>query len=535
MPVRLLAAFVLGALAGQPATPATSTLVVIDTDSPALSPDAARGVRAALVEGLDPTTTRYAKLTRDGLEVVSGDAARRLVGTTYLPPPPWAVSYSEAVEVLRGNQAVRDALLARRCLPSETGCGRPLGPLVEALVRDTERVTARKVRWVADVARAHPRARVVLVSAGWPTRDDARAGIARAVRELRANGVTLEVVRVAGVVRFQGLVRDATERLAAHLGAPFSTPIDAADIAQARGGLAVEAPEGTSFAAPDAAGPASAAADDAAPVAALPLVDRSDAVLRTASAYVEHFERTFSSVRWHERYEQEVRVAQIFGTSRARTSRTVAHRVIESEMMMLWLAGDRTWLTVRDVASIDGRPIAAAERRLPALLAGPTITVPALRDLARENGRPNIGDIARTFNEPTLALLFLDARYRPRFSFSRTAEHSVDGRRVADYAFEERTRPTVVRAGSRDLPARGEVRIDVSTGRVLETTLELADGVARLQGRMVVTYGPSARFDVLVPEVMRETYRSSRGETVTTEALYSNFRRFETSGRLVPE
>lgn len=534
MPVRLLAAFVLGALAGQPATPATSTLVVIDTDSPALSPDAARGVRTALVEGLDPTTTRYARLTREGLALVSGDEAPRLIGTTYLAPPSPEVSFAEAAEILRGNQAVRDDLLARRC-GGASGCGSRMAALVEATARDTERISARKVRWIGEAARTHPRVRLVLVSAGWPTRDDARAGIARAVRELRANGVTLEVVRVAGVVRFQGLVRDATERLAAHLGAPFSTPIDAADIAQARGGLAFEAPEGTSFAAPDAAGPASAAADDAAPVAALPLVDRSDAVLRTASAYVEHFERTFSSVRWHERYEQEVRVAQIFGTSRARTSRTVAHRVIESEMMMLWLAGDRTWLTVRDVASIDGRPIAAAERRLPALLAGPTITVPALRDLARENGRPNIGDIARTFNEPTLALLFLDARYRPRFSFSRTAEHSVDGRRVADYAFEERTRPTVVRAGARDLPARGEVRIDVSTGRVLETTLELADGVARLQGRMVVTYGPSARFDVLVPEVMRETYRSSRGETVTTEALYSNFRRFETSGRLVPE
>ena len=38
-----------------------------------------------------------------------------------------------------------------------------------------------------------------------------------------------------------------------------------------------------------------------------------------------------------------------------------------------------------------------------------------------------------------------------------------------------------------------------------------------------------------LPEVMREVYRSSRGETVTTEALYSNFRRFETSGRLVPD
>lgn len=108
-------------------------------------------------------------------------------------------------------------------------------------------------------------------------------------------------------------------------------------------------------------------------------------------------------------------------------------------------------------------------------------------------------------------------------------------RRVVSYAFEEQARPTVVRAGARDLPARGEVRIDAATGRVRETVLELADGVAQLHGRMTVTYGPSARFAVLVPEEMREVYRSARGETVTTHALYSNFRRFETAGRLVPE
>lgn len=34
---------------------------------------------------------------------------------------------------------------------------------------------------------------------------------------------------------------------------------------------------------------------------------------------------------------------------------------------------------------------------------------------------------------------------------------------------------------------------------------------------------------------MREVYRSSRGETVTTEALYSGFRPSETAGRLALE
>ena len=532
--LRLLAGSLLAAWLLQASPP--PTLVVIDTDSPALAPDEATRLRSALLDGLDPAITRYARLSRDGLVVVSPAEAPRLIGTTYLAPPPPEVTFTAAVEILRGNQAVRDDLLARRCGGS-SGCGSRMAALVEATARDTERRTSRKVRSLAGAARANPGARLVVLTAGWPTRDDGRAGIGAAVRELRASGVTLVVVRVPGVVRFQGLVRDATERLAAHLGAAFATPVDAADIAAARGVIALDAPVTQNAPVAEAGPPFPAVAPDAVvPSAAAPwLADQPDALLRAASAYVEHFERTFSSVRWHERYEQEVRVAQMFGTSRARTSRPVAHRLIESEMMMLWLPGDRTWLTVRDVVSIDGRARAAGDRRLPAVTAGPTISVPALRDLARENGWANIGDIARTFNEPTLALLFLDARYRSRFSFSQAGERTVDGRRVVTYAFEEQARPTVVRAGTRDLPARGDVRIDAATGRVVATTLDLADPVAQLHGRMTVTYGPSARFDVLVPEEMREVYRSGRGETVTTEALYSSFRRFETAGRLVPQ
>lgn len=533
--LRPLAASILAAWLLQ--APSPPTLVVIDTDSPALAPEDATRVRTALLEGLDAATTHYARLDREGLAVVSASEAPRLIGTTYLAPPAPEVTFAEAVEILRGNQAVRDDVLARRC-GREPGCGSRMAALVEATVRDTERLTARKVRWFAAAARANPRARVVLLSAGWPTRDDGRAGIGDALRDLRASGVTLVVVRTPGVIPFQGLVRDATERLAAYLGATFATPVAAADVAVARGVLAIGAPAVADPVAIDAsqAPGAIAPAADAVPAVDGPsLTDRPDATLRAASAYVEHFEQTFSSVRWHERYEQDVRVEQIYGTSRARTSRPAGHRLIESEMMLLWLPGDRTWLTVRDVVSIDGRARATGDRRLSAVTAGPTISVPALRDLARQNGSANIGDIARTFNEPTLALLFLDARYRPRFSFSLTGERTVDGRRVAAYAFEEHARPTVVRAATRDLPARGEVRIDVATGRVVATTLELADTAAQLHGRMTVSYGPSARFDVLVPEVMREVYRSSRGETVTTEALYSNFRRFETAGRLVPE
>lgn len=265
----------------------------------------------------------------------------------------------------------------------------------------------------------------------------------------------------------------------------------------------------------------------------LPGLQPADATLDLAAAYARRFEQAFAAIRWHERYEQDVRIEQVFGSSGARTNRRVDSRVLEAEMMLVWLPDDRTWLAVRDVVRIDGRTRPTAERRLPALEATAPIPLPALRELARENGRFNVGTIVRTFNEPTLALLFLDEHYRHRFRFTRREEARRDGRRVAVYAFDELARPTVVQALTRDLPARGHVVIDASTGAVVETRLELSDSVGQLLGRMTVRYAPHARFDVLVPVEMREHYASGRGETVSAVAAYSNFRRFETSGRLI--
>jgi hypothetical protein len=50
---------------------------------------------------------------------------------------------------------------------------------------------------------------------------------------------------------------------------------------------------------------------------------------------------------------------------------------------------------------------------------------------------------------------------------------------------------------------------------------------------MDVTYKANAKFDVLVLVEMRETYTSVAGEEVSTVASYGDFRRFETSGRVI--
>jgi hypothetical protein len=211
----------------------------------------------------------------------------------------------------------------------------------------------------------------------------------------------------------------------------------------------------------------------------------------------------------------------------------MGRRQLDSELILLWLTQEASWIAVRDVMAVDGVQRPPAERQVRVALASPEVSLDSLKRLATENGRFNIGKIIRTFNEPTLALIFLDEHYRRRFSFRRMAQGTADGRHTAIYEFVERGRPTVIRDRQKDVPAHGSVTIDGDSGEVLRTSLELTDPAGGLRGTMTVRYEPHEKFDVLVPMEMREEYVSTSGEHVSAVASYSDFRRFETAGRLI--
>jgi hypothetical protein len=276
-------------------------------------------------------------------------------------------------------------------------------------------------------------------------------------------------------------------------------------------------------AAADVHGPAKEPAGDAA----------LDDTLRKAAAYVARFQRTFTGVLWHERYQQEDRVWRRFGSSGATTSAIAGRRTLEAELFFAWLPQDATWISVRDVISVDGTPRPPRDRRLASLATRSTVSLPELRELARENGRFNIGQIVRTFNEPTLALLLLDDRHVARVAFSRKGRQRVEGRELVSYAFVERGRPTLVQNQDRDVPVRGTFEIDEATGEIWKSHLEIVDPFRGLDGHMDVDYQRHVAFDVLVPREMRESYTSAGVEQVTAVATYSEFRRFQTTGRLI--
>lgn len=260
--------------------------------------------------------------------------------------------------------------------------------------------------------------------------------------------------------------------------------------------------------------------------------DDFQTVFSHAVAYVAEFKSQFAAVIWHEEYEQVDRLPLRFGASGGSFTRA-DRRHLESEMLFIPADVEATWLTVRDVIAVDGKPV---PRRLPGLLASKDVRMRDLRALSAENGKYNIGAIARNFNEPTLALLFLDARYRSRFEFADGGSERVDGQPVRRIQFKEIATPTVIRSAQRDVRSSGALLVEPATGRVLRTEMTLLQDQRKTRGEITVSYAMNARLGRMVPVAMNEWYGytwSKPEEGTSCSATYSDFRRFETAGRVI--
>src|SRR5262249_61550481 len=105
--------------------------------------------------------------------------------------------------------------------------------------------------------------------------------------------------------------------------------------------------------------------------------------------------------------------------------------------------------------------------------------------------------------------------------------------------YEERTTPTVIQGDGADRISRGAVWIAEHDGAVLRTRLDLMIpiGGSIASASVDVAYERDRKLDIWVPARMRETYLETAASTVTErlgcEATYSNFGRFETSGRIL--
>ena len=289
-----------------------------------------------------------------------------------------------------------------------------------------------------------------------------------------------------------------------------------------------------------------AAAATAVVVIQLTLVAKApslDDVVQRLTAYVERYGPGLAAVVAEEHYTQWVESEP--GTVRVPRI-GVTRRVIRSDFVLTRLDGDEGWVAFRDAFEVDGTPLRDREERLVGLLsAGGDETWRRAAAIANESSRFNIGSnlITRNINVPTFALQLLSGRHRQRFTLSRSqtrarertgdlpAAPRADGEGRWEIEFRERDRPTLVRqrSGGGDQPLRGTISVDPDGGEVWRTHLTWERGPG---GYIDVTFARVPGFGVLVPVRMVEAYRNGP-TTIRGEAMYSNFRRFETSSRVV--
>jgi hypothetical protein len=213
---------------------------------------------------------------------------------------------------------------------------------------------------------------------------------------------------------------------------------------------------------------------------------------------------------------------------------------MRSEMLFMWVPQEQSWISVRNVVRVGLESISDSKDRLERVLEDPTPgSVTRLRRLAAEGARFNLG-FYRDYNNPTLALQFLDPEFQPRFTFTLAGRERVNGVTAWKIEFAERQRPTVIMSDGESVFATGSLWIRVPDGIVVRTNLTLrVPATSRkpgMTGSVVVDYRLDRKLRMWVPARMKEKYVLIGGDndSIDCDATYSNFRRFETSGRLLP-
>jgi len=265
-------------------------------------------------------------------------------------------------------------------------------------------------------------------------------------------------------------------------------------------------------------------------------------LLDRVAQYVTRFQDDFAIVISDEQYEQKDVVQTESGQVRSR-----AQRRIRSETVFAWLLEQQSWLTARKVLSVDGAPVPDSKERLDAVLgetgSGRNARLQRLRD---EGARFNIGRIYRNFNDPTFVLQVLAPAFQSRFVFTMAGVEK-DSWKVA---FSERAIPTVIQTPTAtNLLSSGTVWISRADAAIVRTQLVVKDPSGHTTADISVDYRFDPRLGIGVPVRMAELYTQSAisniapagsparlittWERIECVATYSNYRRFETSGRLV--
>jgi hypothetical protein len=264
---------------------------------------------------------------------------------------------------------------------------------------------------------------------------------------------------------------------------------------------------------------------------------RLDEVLARATNYVTGYEAAFSLLVSEETYVQEIqRPVTNSGGNLSRSNPgggissggPIKRQVLRSDYLLVQLGPGAGWMPFRDVFEVNASKVKDREGRLIKLFLSDDATRFDQADrVMAESTRHNIGNIARTINIPTLAMMFLHPRVRERFSFESAGDETIDGRVVRRVKYREAARPTIMRTTrGADLVLEGHLWIDQETGVVVKTAMTAADPAVR--ANVSVTFRRDEQLSIWVPAQMEEFYKAAQSvDEIHATATYANVRRFQ--------
>jgi hypothetical protein len=217
----------------------------------------------------------------------------------------------------------------------------------------------------------------------------------------------------------------------------------------------------------------------------------------------------------------------------------VTNRRIQSEVAFVALPGAAGWLGFRRVVKVNGKAIEDLGVPLAQLLIeGASDDFDQARLLLADSAAHNLG-APRTINLPNLPLELLHPRHRHRFMQEVFGREKVRGTQTIILRFEEISTPTIIQQGEAgDMKTEVLAWIEPDTGRLLRARVRTRDsrlGTLPFAAEIRVEFRQDARLGMLVPTEMAENFFVSRSGTGTGTAKYSNYRRFQTKGRVVPQ
>jgi hypothetical protein len=268
-----------------------------------------------------------------------------------------------------------------------------------------------------------------------------------------------------------------------------------------------------------------------------------DALINQLGNYLLQYEDELGTVVASEEYQQqELRVPRRAARLNLPSAGDVVRdRKLESDIAFLRLPGAGTWLGVRDVLKVNGRNVARNDERLSALLKQlqhKDVFDEAARIVAA-SAAFNLGGM-RTINVPTLPLEVLHPDHHVQFIFKLRGPDKVDGRQTMRLDFEEFDVPTIINnPDGNPLFIRGTAWVEPGSGRLWRADLHVrpkteARGSQTFQTGLRVDFMLNDSLGLLVPKEMVEDFYVIGGRGVG-RAKYSNFRRFSTAGRAVPQ